>query len=116
MKQFSIEEYLAKPSRGIVTRDGKSVRIICTDFNNPIYPIIGEIKGAKWPTSFTESGRQDAVGESPTDLFFVSEKNEGWINIYPDHATGLAIYKSEKEAKDCANTEVIATIKIEWKE
>lgn len=31
MKQFSIKEYLANPSRGIVTRDGRSVRIICTD-------------------------------------------------------------------------------------
>lgn len=116
MKQFSIEEYLAKPSRGIVTRDGKSVRIICTDFNNPIYPVIGEIKGAKWPTSFTESGRQDAVGESPTDLFFASQKHEGWVNIYAGPITGVVIYKSEEGAKGCANKEVIATIKIEWEE
>lgn len=32
MKQkFDLEEYLADPSRKVVTRDGKQVRIICTD-------------------------------------------------------------------------------------
>ena len=115
MKQFSIEEYLAYSSRQVVTRDGRSARIICTDFNNPIYPVIGEIKGAESPISFTASGRH-AVGESPLDLFFASKKHEGWVNIYPGPITGVAIYKSEEAAKDCANKEVIATIKIEWEE
>ena len=31
MKQFSLKEYLANPSRKVVTRDGKNVRILCTD-------------------------------------------------------------------------------------
>ena len=31
MKQFSLEEYLANPSKKVVTRDGRNVRIICTD-------------------------------------------------------------------------------------
>lgn len=31
MKQFSLEKYLANPERKIVTREGKKVRIICTD-------------------------------------------------------------------------------------
>ena len=114
MKQFSLEEYLANSSRQVVTRDGRSARIICTDFHNPIYPVIGEIKGAEWPISFTASGRQDAVGESPIDLFFASKRHEGWVNIYPGPITGVVIYKSEEVAKDCANKEVIATIKIEW--
>ena len=114
MKQFSLEEYLANSSRQVVTRDGRSARIICTDFHNPIYPVIGEIKGAEWPISFTASGRQDAVGESPLGLFFASKKHEGWANIYPGPITGVVIYKSEEVAKDCANKEVIATIKIEW--
>ena len=116
MKAFSLEEYLKNPSKKVVTRDGRSARIICTDFNNPIYPVIGEIKDAKWPISFTASGRQDAVGESPIDLFFASKRHEGWVNIYPGPITGVAIYKSEEVAKDCANKEVIATIKIEWEE
>ena len=28
MKQFSLEEYLTNPSRKVVTRDGKAVRIM----------------------------------------------------------------------------------------
>lgn len=115
MKQFSIEEYLANSSRQVVTRDGRSARIICTDFNNPIYPVIGEIKGAKWPISFTASGRQDAVGESPIDLFFAPEKHEGWVNIYPDLSIG-GIYTSEEEARNAASPSCISTIKIEWEE
>lgn len=31
MKQFNLQEYLAHPERKVVTRDGRPVRIICTD-------------------------------------------------------------------------------------
>ena len=115
MKQFNLEEYLKNPSKKVVTRDGRSARIICTDFDNPIYPVIGEIKGAEWPTSFTASGRQDAVGESPIDLFFASKRHEGWVNIYPDSSIG-GIYTSEEEARNAASPSCISTIKIEWEE
>ena len=119
MKQFSIEEYLANSSRQVVTRDGRSARIICTDFNNPIYPVIGEIKGAEWPTSFTASGRQDAVCESPIDLFFASKRHEGWVNIYRARGYcygGSVIYPTEVAAKAAADPDPVATIKIEWEE
>ena len=118
MKQFSLEEYLANPSKKVVTRDGRDVRIICTDFNNPKFPVIGEIEGSEWPISFTASGRQDAVGESPIDLFFASKRHEGWVNLYPGPTTGVVVYNSEEDAKHGANADakVIATIKIEWEE
>ena len=31
MKPFSLEEHLKNPSKKVVTRDGRNVRIICTD-------------------------------------------------------------------------------------
>ena len=31
MKEFNLEEYLKNPSQKVVTRDGRAVRIICTD-------------------------------------------------------------------------------------
>lgn len=31
MKQFSLSEYLKDTTRPIITRDGRSARIICTD-------------------------------------------------------------------------------------
>ena len=113
MKQFSIEEYLANPSRKVVTRDGRDVRIICTDFDNPNFPVIGEVKGSKWPCSFTKKGMYNRYEECDADLFFAPEKHEGWVNIYPDSSIG-GIYTSEEEARNAASPSCISTIKIEW--
>ena len=59
MKQFNLEEYLKNPLRKIVTRGGRPVRIVCTDFGNEFYPIIGELQDEKYPTpkSFTDKGK-----------------------------------------------------------
>ena len=118
MKQFNLEEYLANPSKKVVTRDGRDVRIICTDFNNPKFPVIGEIEGSKWPISFTTKGLFSDYAASDYDLFFASEKHEGWVNIYLGPITGVVVYKTEEDAKHCANAnaKLIATVKIEWEE
>ena len=76
MKQFNLEEYLKNPSKKVVTRVGESVRIICTDFDNPKFPVIGEIEGGKWPCNFTKVGRYNRYKESDYDLFFAPEKHE----------------------------------------
>ena len=44
MKQFSIEEYLAYSSRQVVTRDGRSVKIHCTNYNGA-QKIIAQVEG-----------------------------------------------------------------------
>lgn len=31
MKPFNLEEYLANPSKKVVTGDGRKARIVCTD-------------------------------------------------------------------------------------
>ena len=124
MKQFSLEEYLKNPNQKVVTRDGHPVRIICTDHDNISYPIVGAIKGYDFPFCFGEDGY--VVGSKcndANDLFFVSTKHEGWVNLYLDtnynsHTPGACIYKSkksaEKEGKSCKN--YITTAKIEWEE
>ena len=123
MKEFSLDEYLKNPERKVVTRDGKNVRIICTDFDNPNYPVIGEINGNKWPCSFTTNGLliKDGV-EQPSDLFFAPEKHEGWIiiNKWPDgeRDTNGIIYHTKLDIPDTppVGTHRVATIKIEWEE
>ena len=115
MKQFNLDEYLANPSRKVVTRDGRDVRIICTDFDNPNFPVIGEVKGSKWPCSFTKKGMYNRYEECDADLFFAPERHEGWVNIYPDSSIG-GIYTSEEEARNAASPSCISTIKIEWEE
>ena len=121
MKQFSLEEYLENPSKRIVTRDGRNVRIICTDFDNPDYPIIGGIKGSIWPCSFATNGLLVKGNEHPDDLFFASKKHEGWINLYKtaqDYIFPSYIYQTKEDAEKYGidNDCYITTIKIEWEE
>lgn len=40
MKQFNLEEYQKNPNRKVITRDGRNVRIICTDKRKDDYPIL----------------------------------------------------------------------------
>ena len=123
MKRFSLEEYLKNPNRKIVTRDGRKVRIICTDFNNPDFPVIGEVEGYIWPSSFTKSGLFiKGYEEHLNDLFFAPEKHEGWVNVYKEFESNSnymgRICNSEEEAKKKTdiNGIYLATIKIEWED
>ena len=117
MKAFSLDEYIKNPSKKVVTRDGRDVRIICTDFDNSDFPVIGGIKGSMWPDCFTANGFMIKGDEHPADLFFASEKHEGWVNVYRDF-DGLmcgSVFATEEDAKCNAKT-AIATVKIEWEE
>ena len=122
MKQFNLVEYLVNPSRKIVTRDGRNARIICTDFDNPDFPVVGEIKGHKWPLSFMANGESIKGRQLCSDLFFAPEKHEGWINInkWPDGVrdTDGIIYHTKLDIPDMPPVGVqrVATIKIEWEE
>lgn len=40
MKQFNLEEYLKDPNKKVVTRDGRNVRIICTDRKGTEYSVV----------------------------------------------------------------------------
>ena len=125
MKPFSLKEYLKNTNRKVVTRDGRNVKIICTNFDSEKYPIIGEIKGYGYPAIYDEEGLAPCSDyDNSTDLFFApekKEKHEGWVNIYSDHIFGDLycgkIYTSEEEAKSDAFIEPsYKTIKIEWEE
>ena len=120
MKQFSLEEYLANPSRKVITRDRKAVKILCTNYESR-QPIIAEIEGHNYSRSFTKDGRYHVDNKnSPYDLFFAPEKHEGWINIYADindnSYTGNHICKSKEEAIEAAYYNYVSTIKIEWED
>ena len=123
MKPFNLEEYLANPSRKVVTGDGRNVRIICTDSkirNYPIIALVEEPSRFENLFSYTEGGQM--VSYEPLkkyDLFFAPEKHEGWVNIYRDSKIDELccryIFPSEEEAKRAAS-DSIATAKIEWEE
>ena len=118
MKQFSLEEYLANPSKKVVTKDGRPVKIHCTNYNSP-QPIIAEIEGSAYSSSFWKNGRVLSHEDSTGDLFFASEKHEGWMNIYRARSYcygGSVIYPTEVAAKAAADADPVATVKIEWEE
>ena len=127
MKEFNLTEFLKNPSQKIVTRDGRAVRIICTDAKQD-FPIVAliydEDKQKESIECFFENGKYlffDA-DDSPLDLFFTSTKREGWINVYrfkDDTRTIGCLFESEEEAnlhKYDKASEYIKTIKIEWEE
>ena len=122
MKQFNLKEYLANPSREVVTRGGHSVRIICTDARNNNYPIIALVSlkgGTEVVCAYTKNGTRLGDKINVDDLFFESEKHEGWVNIYKnerDHYFGKFIYPRRADAEAVADSTCIATVKIEWEE
>ena len=121
MKQFSLDEYLKNPSKKVVTRNGRKVRIICTDAkleSTPILALADQGDGDKEAlVPYTKDGKFLSDIDANCDLFFATEKHEGWVNIYSGSKKfGGEIYYTENDAKNSASASVVATVKIEWEE
>ena len=126
MEQFSLEKYLANPSRKVVTRDGCPVRILCTDkksYNEQIVGLIMGDNGMEFSSTWTQQGKSFFNSETPNDLFFAPEKHEGWVNLYKWTNKDCAYYigsiynsKAEAENKRGTSDKCVATNKIEWEE
>ena len=123
MKQFNLEEYLAHPERKVVTRDGRKVRILCTDRkgDTPIIALVNDANdGQEYGYAFYSDGKSFRDGGDELDLFFAPEKHEGYVNVYRSVVYNEAycgkIYDSKEEAESKANNSTLATAKIEWEE
>lgn len=128
MKQFSLEEYLKNPERKVVTRDGRSVRIICTDrviINDYDYHVIALVErknGHQDVVIYRDNGMYKNISDSEYDLFFAPQKKEGWLNLYKNEDGRVIIgtvypIESEKRAKMASEDKnYVATCKIEWEE
>ena len=121
MEQFNLEKYLKNPSRKVVTRDGRKVRILCIDAKG-YYPIIALVENfdgtAEIPGSFSREGLYLISNTRYNDLFFAPEKHEGYVSIYrgvknDDYFT-VGIFDSEEKAKERGGS--IATVKVEWED
>ena len=127
MRPFNLEEYLKNPSKKMVTRSGYNARIICTDRKDADYPIIALVSRESIEKEstlyYTKEGRFYVNGLSESDLFFVTERREGWVNVFKgaDGNTYVGdsfIFKSEEDAEKEGMTDktYIGTTKIEWEE
>ena len=120
MKPFNIKEHLEHPEWEVVTREGRPVRILCTDLDDNDYPVAAVV-GNFHVDKYTAEGLFQAGKETKYDLFFASEKHEGWVNIIRDMVhnevyCGNMIYASKEEAERIANNATLATAKIEWED
>lgn len=129
MKKFSLEEYLKNPDRKLVTRDGRSARIICTDRRNEdrddtriILALVME-NGRELIYSYYPNGKHCASKEVQVDLFFEPTKKEGWVNTYKTTTleticTPGCVFNTKEEALSHKSgvLEYVGTCKIEWEE
>ena len=124
MQQFNLEEYLRDPNKKVVTRDGRNVRIVCTDQKGTEYSVIALCtmnNKRENLYSYLPNGRMYLNADSCIDLFFAPEKHEGWINLYKIDSSispGPLTYNTKKEAESATGNspDYISTIKIEWEE
>ena len=123
MKQFNLKEYLENPSRKIVTRDGRNVRIICTDAkgNFPIVALIETLDGTtEVPHKLKKNGYFFTGNEDYyLNLFFTPEKHERWVNLYKEDNNiyaSMDTFKTKEKAEALSCSSCIATVKVEWEE
>ena len=125
MKQFNLEEYLKNPTKKVITRDGKSARIICTNRLDENYPVLALVnnEGAEECYSYTTFGKvyTNQKIDYGIDLFFAPEKKSAWINLYKMNSIispGPRVYDTKEEAESAAGDKsyYISTIKIKWEE
>ena len=125
MKQFNLEEYLKDPNKKVVTRDGRNVRIICTDrkgTEDTVLALCLMSDGSENCYCYLPNGKVYLSADSCLDLFFAPEKHEGWVNLYNlSEGPYLGSVYSSKEvaeamSKKCGLHPYVATIKIEWEE
>ena len=122
MRPFNLDEYLANPSKEVITKDGRKVkRILCTDARG-VYPVIALIEyddTSDCAYSYTKDGRYHISEPCGQDLFFAPEKHEGWATIYGKFLAG-EIFSTKEEAEEyvkrCGTKGFVAIAKIEWEE
>lgn len=119
MKQFSLKEYSRRVAEGetpeIVTRDGCTARIICTDYKCNHYPVISLILlngREEMICMHKEDGSLYKDCNNKYDLFFAPCKKtiKGWVNVY---MRGFGtIRDSEEDAELYKQEGCIKTIEI----
>ena len=124
MKPFSLQGYIKNTSQKVVTRSGRSVRILCTDAKGdcPVFGLALDTDGSEFPIMCAANGESEF--EEENDLFFDTVKMNGWVNIYRDD-DGFSSLGYLLETEESAINEIneksdrykhIATVKVTWEE
>lgn len=112
LKPFDLEA--AKSGNPVCTRDERKARIICFD-KGGIYPVIALVQeeGSETCHFYAQDGKCADSGNG-YDLLMLSEKKEGWANVYDD----TPIYDTKEEALNRRSKlrGYIDTVKVSWEE
>ena len=103
---------LTKP---VQTRDGREVRVLCTDTKGATYPVVGLVTdedGDEEETSWTTGGdfNIDDSGDD-TDLINVPERLVAYVNMYPDRR--CSAYRDRGAADEMAANTRVARVRVE---
>lgn len=101
-------------SKPVRTRDGRAVRVLCTDCESPSgYPVVALVKdsyGYDRVQSYTLEGKyRRTVSENPNDLENVPEVTNLWVNVYTNDISG---HTSKKEAEYWAENGRVALLRL----
>lgn len=121
MNKFDLEK--AKAGAPVQTVSGHSVRILCFDAMDEIYPIIALMSDGihEKICAYTIDGEYLVSDENANDLIMVSTKKTGWINVYMtgrkgERQSSIKVYESKEEALKYTSESCLDTIQIEWEE
>ena len=112
LKPFNLEA--AKAGKPVCTRDGRKARIICFDrIDNtgcklPIVALV-QCEETEVLQLYHDDGKCDVKAD--LDLMMLSEKKEGWVNVYKGGLLDTKSYPTKKEAFEAGLQEAIKLMK-----
>lgn len=107
-------EELAKTidwTKPVRTKDGRAVRVLCTDGPNAAHPVIGILTDSEHCTRWTINGKWWDGKGSNLDLENAPQRiqREYWVNVYPDD---VIAYSTKLRADETRASSCLACVKI----
>jgi hypothetical protein len=97
MKPFNLEQ--AKAGAPVQTRDGRPVRIICTDRKSEQLPIVALVDAGntEWEICYSAEGRNMRyTKEDDSDLVMATVKRSGWVAMLNNQIIWSEVYPTKE--------------------
>lgn len=122
MKEFDISK--VEVGDTLITRSGKSARILAFDFGYTEFSIVVEIKQSDdyaYLRTYNKEGKHLMGYSSPDDLFMPAVKVSRWINVYDSKNNNYCVgclYETKKEAENSVlhGSQGYRTLEVSWEE
>lgn len=121
------------PTKPVETRNGQTVRIICTDAKSAMWPVVALVMDKETSLeqvhAFKANGQYHWHGSSSLDLINIPQKKSGWVNLWKVKegqgqagvSPGTIVYKDMRHALEAraaysSGNDMVDTIEIHWEE